>query len=140
MAKFDIALTAQNSKKWDLVRLIEKYRNGIVRHSIVTTLDTGLFIESMTGISVALLLGGTEGGYAQIARLVSSDNLKLVIFLHDSCLNLKDPGITALLKACSIQNIPFANNTATAEFVLHRFLEKEAATYWKCPAAGAAVI
>jgi|GEM_PF-2538705 len=133
MVTFDIALTAEKSKKWELIRLIEKYREGIRQYSVVATLDTGLLISSLTGICVGLLSGGTDGGYYQMAKLVRNDKLKIVIFLHNSELNLADGGIIALLQACSIHNIPFANNVATAEFILHRFLEKEMATYWRCP-------
>jgi methylglyoxal synthase len=133
MAMFDIGLTAQKSKKWELANLIEKYRDGICQHSIAATSDTGLLINSLTGIRVGLLSAGSEGGHVQMARLVSNNNLRMVIFLHDSKLSLDDYGVILLLQACCEYNIPFANNITTAEFILHRFLEKEMATYWRCP-------
>ncbi len=133
MVQFDIALTAQKSKKWDIVTLVEKYREGISQQSIIATADTGLFLKSLTGIHVGLLSSGSEGGYMEMARLVRNDNLRMVIFLHDPKLNLDDLGVMELLQACSIHNIPFANNMTTAEFILHRFLEKEMATYCRCP-------
>jgi methylglyoxal synthase len=71
---FDIALTAQNSKIWDLVTLVQKFYSGIVKHSVVTTLDTGLVIKAITGIDVHLLPCGSEGGYLQLARLVQANN------------------------------------------------------------------
>ena len=132
-AMYDIALTARNSKIWELVSLVQKYHEGIVKHSVVATLDTGLVIRSMTGIDVSLLSRGAEGGYLQLARMVNTGNLRMVIFLHDSSLCLTDPGIIELLRSCNVQNIPFANNITTAEFILYRFLEKESATYWRCP-------
>ena len=132
-AMFDMALTAQNSKIWDLVTLVQKYRDGIANHSVVTTLDSGPVIQSMTGIDLDLLPCGSEGGYLQLAKLVNSGNLRMVIFLHDPQLRLDDLGIMDLLRSCNVQNIPFANNMITAEFILHRFLEKEMAASWRCP-------
>ena len=132
---FDIAFTAQNSKIWDLVNLVLKYRDGIAEHSVISTLDIGPVIKGMTGIDVGLLPCGSEGGYLQLARLVNTRNLRMVIFLHDPLLCLDDPGLMEFLGSCNVQNIPFANNLITAEFILYRFLEKEMATYWRCPEA-----
>ena len=132
---YDIALTAQSSKIRDMVILVQKYRDGIAKQSVVATLDTGLAIRSMTGIDMRVLPSGFEGGYLQLARLVSAGSLRMVIFLHDPLLRLDDPGITEFLRSCNVQNIPFANNLTTAEFILHRFLEKEMATTWRCPDA-----
>ena len=134
-AMFDMALTAQNSKTCELATLVQKYRDGIAKHSVITTLDSGLVIKSVTGIDLNLLPCGTEGGYLQLARLVNTGNLRMVIFLHEPLLRLDDPGIMDLLRSCNVQNIPFANNMTTAEFILHRFLEKEMAASWRCPEA-----
>ncbi len=133
MLKFDIAFTAQDSKKLDVINLIEKYRDGISQYSIVATMDTGLFIRRMTGLDMGLIEYGSKGGYLQIAKLVTQNKLKMVVFLHDHSLNLNEVGVRELLLACNIHNIPFANNVATAEFILHRFLEKEMAIHWRCP-------
>lgn len=134
-AMFDIALTAQNSKIRDLVFLVQKYRDGIANNSVIATLETGLVIKNMTGIALNLLPCGIDGGYLQLARLVNTGNLRMVIFLHDPLLCLDDPGIIDFLRACNAQDIPFANNMTTAEFILHRFLEKEMAVSWRCPEA-----
>ncbi len=133
MLEFDIAFTAQDSRKLDLVNLIEKYRDGISQYSIVATMDSGLFIRRMTGLDVGFIECGAKGGYLQIARMVAQNKLKMIVFLHDHSLNLDEVGVRELLLACNIHNIPFANNVATAEFILHRFLEKEMATRWRCP-------
>lgn len=132
---FDIALAAQNTKNPDLVNLVKKYHDGIVKQSVIAVRDTGLVIKSMTGIEIELLPSGSEGGYLQLARLVKVGNLRMVIFLHDPQLNLDDPGIMEFLRSCNVRDIPFANNLTTAEFVLHRFLEKGMATCWRCPDA-----
>jgi len=130
---YDIALTAESSRIRDLVTLVEKYREGIARHSVVATLDTGLVIKSMTGIGLKLIPSGLDGGYQQLAWLINTGNLKMVVFLHDPQLALSNPGVMELLRSCNMQNIPFANNMTTAEFILYRFLEKEMATYWQGP-------
>ena len=134
-AMFDMALTAQDTKIRDLVALVQKYREGIANNSVIATLETGLVIKNMTGIELNLLPCGRDGGYLQLARLVSSGNLRLVIFLHDPLLRLDDSGVMEFLRSCNVHNVPFANNITTAEFILHRFLEKEMATCWRCPEA-----
>ncbi len=131
--KYDVALTAQDSKKWELVTLVEQFRQGLAQHSVVATLETGLFLLATIGMNFGLLLPGVDGGYKQIAEMVREEKVRLVIFLHGPDLNLKDHGVMELLRACISQNIPFANNATTAEFILQRFLEKEMATYWRCP-------
>jgi len=132
-AMYDIALMAQKSKIRELVSLVRKYHNGIAKQSVVATLDTGLAIKSMTGIDIELLSCGFEGGYFQLAGLVNTGNLRMVIFLHNPQLSLEDPGILELLRSCNVRNIPFANNMTTAEFILHRFLEKEMSNCWRRP-------
>jgi methylglyoxal synthase len=135
-AMYDVALAAQESRVHDLVNLIKKYRDGICRFSLVSTLDAGVMIKRMTATDVSLLPRGFQGGYSQLARLVQSGNVRMVIFLHDPQLELNGPGIMELLRSCNTRDIPFANNMTTAEFILHRFLEKEMATCWRCPDAG----
>jgi len=130
---YDMALTAQASKIPDLVTLVQKYRDGIAKHSVVATLDTGQAIKSVTGIDMDFLPSGFEGGYLQLAMLVNTGCVRMVVFLHDPLIRLDDPGVAELLRSCNVQNIPFANNMTTAEFILHRFLEKEMATSWRCP-------
>jgi methylglyoxal synthase len=132
-AMYDIALAAQDSRIPDLVNLVKKYRDGICRFSLVSTLEAGALIKRLTAIDVTLLARGFEGGYSQLARLVKTGNVRMVIFLHDPQLELSDLGIMDLLKSCNMRDIPFANNMTTAEFILHRFLEKEMATCWRCP-------
>ena len=132
---YDIALSAETSKIWDLVTIVKKYRDGIAHHSVVASLDSGLAIRSMTGIDLTLLPCGWDGGYLQLARLVKDGNLRMAIFLHDPLLRLDDPGVMEFLRSCNVRNLPFANNVNTAEFILHRFLEIEMATSWRCPEA-----
>jgi methylglyoxal synthase len=132
---YDMALTAESSRIRDLVALVEKYRDGIARHSVVATLDTGLVIKSVTGLDLKLIPSGLDGGYLQLAGLVNSGSVKMVIFLHAPHLELSNPGVMELLQSCNIHNILFANNMTTAEFILYRFLEKEMANYWQGPEA-----
>lgn len=131
---YDIAFTAQTFKIRDIVALVQKYRDGIVKHSLVATLDTGLALNSAAGIDLKLLRDGDDGGYMQMADLVENGKIRMVIFLHDPKLGLDNPGIMKLLRACNRQDIPFANNMTTAEFIIYRFLEREMSHYWQGPA------
>ena len=134
MAKFDLAITAHDSKKEEVGRLIEKYRQGMTKLSIVATMNTSLAIKQITGLDTYRLGNGAIGGYLQMAKLVAEHDVKMVVFLQDPLsINLDELGIRLLLQACSINNVPLASNFITAEFILHRYLEKEMAVMWRCP-------
>jgi len=134
MKKYDLAITANDFKKADVIKLVEKYREGIAQLSIVATMNTGLMIKHTTGIPVNLVENGATGGYLQLARLVADCDVSMIVFLQDPLsINLNELGIRLLLQACSVNNIPLASNLITAEFVLHRYLETKMATMWRCP-------
>jgi len=134
MKKYDLAITAHDLKKADVIKLVEKYRDGIDQLSIVATMNTGLMIRHLTGLSVDLVENGATGGYLQLARLVADCDINMIVFLQDPIsISLNESGIRLLLQACSVNNIPLASNLITAEFVLHRYLETKMATMWRCP-------
>jgi methylglyoxal synthase len=134
MKRYDLAITAHDLKKSDARQLIETYRDGIARLSIVATMNTGLMIRHMTGLPVDLIENGATGGYLQLARLVAENEARMVVSLQDPLsISLDEIGIRLLLQACTVNNIPLASNLITAEFVLHRYLETKMAAVWRCP-------
>jgi len=136
MSKYDIIFSADASKKGDLLEIIKKYRFGLSFLKMAATESTALYIKLMTGLSVESLADGTSGGYVQISKHVESMDTRIVIFLFNPCsMQLDDPGIKTLLKSCFIFNVPLANNRATAEFVLERFLERQMVIQSRCPEA-----
>ena len=129
MKEFDIAITAHDSKKKELLILIEKYFDGLKEFSLVATEDTGTIIRQATGLSVYQVRNGYSGGYLDMGKLVANGQVPIVFFLQDPLMiGMDDLGIRLLLTACSVNNIPFASNLITADFILHRHLETTAIT------------
>jgi methylglyoxal synthase len=133
MDKFDLAITADVSKRMELINLVNKYQSGFNQLSIVATKNSGIVITELTGLTVHILDNGPNGGYLQMGKLVADNDVRMVIFLQDAAaINVDELGIRLLLSACSVRNVPFANNLKTAEFILHRYLEIKMASIWRC--------
>lgn len=124
--KYDIIFSADASKKEDLIKLVRKYRFGLSALNIAATENTALYINLFTGLRIKSLAEGLTGGYEQIARFAEQHEAAILVLLFDPALmRLDKPGVLALLKSCFITNIPLANNIATAEFILERYLDKQ---------------
>ncbi len=125
MQEYDIAITAHDTRKKDVLILTEKYLQGLRQLSIVATEDTGIMIRETSGLPVHLLRNGYSGGYLDMGKLVADGKISAVFFLQDPLMiGLDDLGIRLLLTACSVNNIPFASNLITADIILHRHLER----------------
>lgn len=128
MHQFDIAFTAHDSKKEELVHLVRTYKETMRDYSLVATRNTGRMIEHATGLSVAQMHAGLLGGYQQIGALVAGGNVKVIIFLQDPVIvHPATCDMVALNRICNIHNVPLATNLAAAEAVLHFFFEKRPA-------------
>lgn len=126
MRKYDILFSADASKKGELIEIMRKYRFGLSTLQIAATENTAIYTKLLTGLPIKSLADGMTGGYLQIAQYVESHETGMVIFLFDpSSIRLNEPGVLRLLKCCFVSNIPFANNRATAEFIIERFMEKQ---------------
>jgi methylglyoxal synthase len=124
MQEYDIAITVHDTKKKEMLVLLEKYLHGLKQLSIVATEDTGIMIKETSGLPVHLLRNGYSGGYLDMGKLVADGKISMVFFLHDPLMiGLDDLGIRLLLTSCSVNNIPFASNLITADIILHRHLE-----------------
>lgn len=124
--KYDIIFSADASRKEELIKLIRKYRFGLSALQIAATENTALYINLFTGLRIKSLAEGCMGGYLQIAQLAEQHDAAMIILLFDPALmRLDSPGILTLLKSCYLKNIPLANNCATAEFILERYLDRQ---------------
>ncbi len=137
--EFELAVTAHDLKKDELIRLMDKYFGGLAGLSIVATKNTGLLIRERTGLPVQLIEDGSNGGYLQMGKLVAQGKVEMVLFLqHPLTMDFDEVGIRLLLTACTVKNIPLASNLKTADFILHRYLDMKLATMWRCPEQSAA--
>lgn len=113
-----IALVAHDGKKTDLVSFALQNRSRIEGKNLYATGTTGSHLKK-AGFDVTTLLSGPLGGDAQIAAMLATGELDMVIFFRD--LLDKHPhetDVQMLLRLCDVHNIPLATNPASAELFL----------------------
>ena len=90
----------------------------LIKAKLYATGTTGSHIER-AGIEVEKLLSGPKGGDAQIAALVATNQLDLVIFFRDPLgKHPHEPDVQMLMRLCDVHNIPLATNPAAAKLML----------------------
>jgi len=114
-----IALVAHDHKKPELLAWAQKQKARLIPHNIVATGTTGGLVEAQLDISVQKFKSGPLGGDQQIGALIAEQRLDCLIFFWDP-LNPAphDPDVKALLRLCSVWNVPNACNTATADMLI----------------------
>ena len=75
----NIALIAHDGKKPEMVSFVLANKQFLVDSTLFATGTTGIHIEK-EGLNVKRLLSGPKGGDAQIASMVATGELDLVIF------------------------------------------------------------
>ena len=122
--KHTIALIAHDAKKDQMVAFIKAHKTELVDFILIATKCTGQLIHERTGLPVELLQSGPLGGAQQVGALVANNTVDAVIFLRDALTaHPHEPDVSALLRVCDVHNIPLATNMATAEAVLHCFVD-----------------
>ncbi|MCU7553299.1 methylglyoxal synthase [Alteromonas sp. ASW11-19] len=128
MEKSTIALVAHDHKKSELLEWVNTHIEIMKRCNIVATGTTGGMIADNTGLAVTRYQSGPLGGDQQIGALIAEGNLDALFFFWDP-LNPAphDPDVKALLRLCSVWNVPVACTPATADLMVTspRFLSAE---------------
>lgn len=117
--KKTIALVAHDHKKQGLLEWASQYKNVLAKHNLVATGTTGKLVSETLSIDVKRFKSGPLGGDQQIGALIAEQALDLLIFFWDP-LNPAphDPDVKALLRLCSVWNVPVACSEATADLVI----------------------
>lgn len=116
--KLNLALIAHDGKKPEMVSFVMNNRAFLLESNIYATGTTGSKIEA-EGFTVNKLLSGPLGGDAQIAALLATGALDLVIFFRDPMdKHPHEPDVQMLLRLCDVHNIPLATNPKSAFYVL----------------------
>ena len=113
-----IALIAHNGKKADLVSFVLQHLVLFQKVELYTTATTGEHMEK-AGLEVTKVLSGPLGGDAQIAAMVATEELDLVIFFRDPLdKHPHEPDVQMLMRVCDVHNIPLATNYAAAMLIM----------------------
>lgn len=114
----NIALIAHNKKKELMAAFCIAYKGILSKHNLFATGATGSIIIEATNLSITRFEPGLPGEQ-QIAARVAYNELDLIIFLQDPLTSKRhESDISALLRLCDTNNIPFATNIATAEMLI----------------------
>ena len=113
-----IALIAHDGKKSDMVSFILNNQEFLKDTQIFATGTTGSKIEE-EGFKVTKLLSGPLGGDAQIATMVATKEIDLVIFFRDPLdKHPHEPDVQMLMRQCDVHNVPLATNPKAAHYLL----------------------
>lgn len=113
-----IALIAHDGKKADLVSFVLQNLKLFEDSELYTTATTGRHMEQ-AGLTVNKVLSGPQGGDAQIAAMVATKLLDVVIFFRDPLdKHPHEPDVQMLMRICDVHNVPLATNLAAAKLIL----------------------
>lgn len=113
-----IALIAHDGKKAEMVSFILHHKPYLHGATLYATGTTGTHIED-AGFQVEKLLSGPLGGDAQIATLVATKAMDVVIFFRDPLdKHPHEPDVQMLMRQCDVHNVPLATNPAAAKLLL----------------------
>lgn len=116
--KLNIALISHDGKKPDMVSFVLNNIDFLKRFNLYATGTTGSKIEA-EGLSITKLLSGPLGGDAQIATMVATGEIDLVIFFRDPLdKHPHEPDVQMLMRQCDVHNVPLATNPKAAFYLL----------------------
>ncbi|CAD5253223.1 Methylglyoxal synthase [Alteromonas sp. 38] len=119
MSKLTVALVAHDHKKPELLAWVHNHIEIMKQCDLVATGTTGGLISDETGLVVKRFKSGPLGGDQQIGALIAENRLDALFFFWDP-LNAAphDPDVRALLRLCSVWNVPVACTPATADLMV----------------------
>lgn len=122
-----VALIAHDGKKAEMVSFILQNINKVKDMKLYATGTTGKHIIQ-AGFEVQLLLSGPLGGDAQIATMVATGAIDMVIFFRDPLdKHPHEPDVQMLMRLCDVHNIPLVTNRAGAELFIKGIESEERA-------------
>jgi len=114
-----IALVAHDNKKNELIEWAVYNKEALSKHKLFGTGTTGSLVEAALELPVTRYLSGPLGGDQQIGARIAEGKIDVLIFFWDPMeAQPHDPDIKALLRLAVAWNLPFACDTATADFLL----------------------
>lgn len=130
-SKKNIALVAHDNEKDIILKWAYDNKEELKKHNLCGTGTTAKLIAKKTGLKVHGYLSGPIGGDQQIGANIATGDIDILVFFWDPLeAQPHDPDVKALLRIAVLHNIPIANNTATADFLINsELIDKEYERY-----------
>jgi len=123
-----ICVIAHDKMKPALVAFLKEREQWLWGRKLVATGLTAEFMEhEALRVELEHVHPGREGGYRELAEMVNTDKIGMVIFFRDpEIVQEYHEDVVTLVKACIKQNIPLASNPASAELLIIGMIRMEA--------------
>lgn len=115
----EIAIIAHDTKKELMAQFCIAYCGILNKHNLCATATTAKYISEATGLNIARLMSGKQGGEQQIASRVAYNEIDILLNFRDTRTDATTTDAELeLLRMCDLYNIPTATNIATAEVLI----------------------
>lgn len=114
-----IAIVNYENNSANLTEWIYHNKEILTMHKFIAVNPTADLLEGILQKKINCLPFGSMGGYHELARLISSNEIDLVIFFGNAeNADELDSGINELLPLAAEKNIPVACNQSSADLIL----------------------
>jgi methylglyoxal synthase len=114
-----LALVAHNQKKNELLEWVKENRERLKDFRLIGTSSTAELVNSIMELGVEPFGHGPQGGDILLAARILEDQVHRVVFFMDpNTPHSHEHDIQTLIRTAVSNNIPFALNRASADFIL----------------------